>query len=330
MVTAQTEWVDFKAVKAAVTIDMVLQHYGVKDLKRSKDELRGPCPIHQGDGSRAFHANLVKNNFQCFSCKARGNVLDFVAAMEKCSVRDAALKLAGWFGIEGGATPAGETKKETAPAQPATVQAETMPAIINPVLSFQLKINGNHPYGQSRGLTQETLEHFGAGLCISKGMFAGRYVLGLHNERGELVGYAGRSIDDSEPRYLFPSSDKGFYKRYVLFNLHRVLRDFAGTSAVVVVEGFFSAMLIHQLGFPCVSLCGSVLTDEQRLLLARYFNAVFFLLDGDDAGRNGAGEAAAKLVQNCFVKITLLSDATQPDTIPRDELLTILHGGVQI
>src|ERR1051326_6579711 len=100
MVTSQNNWVDFEVIKSAVTMQMVLDHYGVRGLKRSRDELRGACPIHQGNGQRTFHANMVKNIFQCFSCKAHGNVLDFVAAMEKCTVRDAATKLAAWFMVE--------------------------------------------------------------------------------------------------------------------------------------------------------------------------------------------------------------------------------------
>src|ERR1019366_1871785 len=94
----ETNWVDFKAIKATVTIGQVLDRYAVK-LKRSGKELRGRCPIHQGDGTDSFHANTDKNAFHCFSCQAKGNVLDLVAAMEKCSVRDAALKLQGWFQI---------------------------------------------------------------------------------------------------------------------------------------------------------------------------------------------------------------------------------------
>lgn len=95
------EWVDFKAVKQAVTMQMVLDHYGIK-LTRSGDELRGPCPIHKGSiKSKNFTVNLRKNAFNCFSkdCKARGNVLDFVAAMEHCDVRDAAAKLTEWFKV---------------------------------------------------------------------------------------------------------------------------------------------------------------------------------------------------------------------------------------
>ena len=96
----KTGWVDFKKVKEAIDIQMVLNHYSIKNLRRTGDELRGPCPIHNGSAnSKNFTVNIRKNAFNCFSCKARGNVLDFVAAMEKCSVRDAAVKLAEWFRI---------------------------------------------------------------------------------------------------------------------------------------------------------------------------------------------------------------------------------------
>ncbi len=49
----------------------------------------------------AFHVNTEKNAFHCFVRGAKGNVLDFVAAMEKCSVRDAGLKLQSWFCLGG-------------------------------------------------------------------------------------------------------------------------------------------------------------------------------------------------------------------------------------
>ena len=78
-------WVDFKAVKAAVSMEEVLNHYQVNWLRKSGDELRGRCPIHQGEGTDTFHVNVLKNAFQCFagSCKKRGNVLDLVAAMAR-------------------------------------------------------------------------------------------------------------------------------------------------------------------------------------------------------------------------------------------------------
>lgn len=98
-------WVDFKSIKAAVTLQMVLKHYKVSGLARGEgDELRGRCPIHPratGGAARSFSANLEKNAFKCFdsNCGAHGNVLDFVAAKEDCSVKDAALKLKDWFRV---------------------------------------------------------------------------------------------------------------------------------------------------------------------------------------------------------------------------------------
>ena len=94
-------WVDFKTIKAAVSLRQVLAHYKVS-LTGGGKELRGRCPIHKGEGTDSFHANTEKNAFHCFSCQAKGNVLDFVAAMEKCSVRDAGLKLQEWFGLKVG------------------------------------------------------------------------------------------------------------------------------------------------------------------------------------------------------------------------------------
>ncbi len=98
----EKSWVDFKAIKDAVDIRMVLNHYGITNLSKSGDELRGPCPIHKGSSrSRNFSVSTRKNAFKCFAneCGARGNVLDLVAAIEGCSVRDAALKLREWFKV---------------------------------------------------------------------------------------------------------------------------------------------------------------------------------------------------------------------------------------
>jgi hypothetical protein len=95
------QWVDFKLVKAVVTMQMVLDHYGIKGLKKAGPELKGKCPIHKGANNKNFSVNLDKNAFKCFSqhCGVRGNVLDLVAAMESCNVRDAALKLQDWFKV---------------------------------------------------------------------------------------------------------------------------------------------------------------------------------------------------------------------------------------
>src|ERR1039458_4739084 len=141
----ESNWVDFKAVKQSVTMEQILGRYAVK-LKKSGKELRGRCPIHQGDGTDSFHANTEKNAFHCFSCQAKGNVLDLVAAIEKCSVRDAALKLKDWFPVSvSGITKAADGRR--APASQRAREEVGERGEPNKPLGFCLKgIDFAHPY----------------------------------------------------------------------------------------------------------------------------------------------------------------------------------------
>lgn len=309
---AQKDWVDFRAIKQAVSMQAVLDRYGINWLRKNRDERQGRCPIHKGEGNRSFHVNMAKGAFQCFSCKARGNVLDFVAAMEKCSIREAALKLKDWFKVgENGKVSATNTVVLAVDPEPVPVGP------INPPLSFQLRVDHTCEYGADRGLTIETLEFFGAGVCNSKGMFAGRFIIPLHNAGGELVGYAGRSLDDSEPKYLFPSSGNGFYKSRLLFNLHRIA---PGTDQIILVEGFFASMFLWQIGIASLGLLGSSLSKEQEAMLVGRFNKVLLLFDGDAAGRIAADDCLVRLGHRLWVKALSLPDGKQPDDLSSEAI----------
>lgn len=116
----QANWVDYKAIKHAVTIAMVLEHYNVILRKSGKpNELAGACPFHQqeGDKSRPFTVNTEKNNFHCFnkSCGVKGNQVDLVAKFEQCTFHEAALKLKDWFPAEYAAALAALGLSEPAP-----------------------------------------------------------------------------------------------------------------------------------------------------------------------------------------------------------------------
>jgi DNA primase len=95
---------DFATIRQRVTMGMALDHYQITSLKKQKgDELRGPCPIHSGKPEeRAFQVNTAKNIWHCFYCKAGGNVIDYVAKMEGCSIREAGLRIWQWFNLDSG------------------------------------------------------------------------------------------------------------------------------------------------------------------------------------------------------------------------------------
>jgi 5S rRNA maturation endonuclease (ribonuclease M5) len=305
-----TTWVDFKQLKADVAIEQVVAHYGVHLRRISATELRGHCPLPTHTSSRSrdsFAVNIARNVWSCrsLSCmQARGgrpggNILDLVARMEGCSIRDAALRLQDWSGAAPGRF---IVPRES---RPDPIAAE------NPPLRFALQyVDATHPYLASRGVTSHTVRTFGLGLYRGKGLLRGRIVIPIHNESGDLIAYAGRAIDGQEPRYRFPA---GFRKSLTLFNLHRAIAT--NIRRVVVVEGFFDAIAVHEAGYPVVGLMGSTLSKHQADLLTAYFDRAVLMLDGDEAGRHGAMSIAQTLGARMSVSAISLEDSRQPDQL---------------
>ena len=322
-----SRFVDFKEVKEKVSMEMVLARSGMSELKRSGENFRGKCPFHEGDGKRTLSVSLEKNLWYCFSCRAGGNVLDWVAKMDGSTIREAALKLQDLF-LKGET----EAKPKQEAKQEERKQKTGEPGVINPHLGFKLRLDAGHQYGQSRGFSKEILEQHGAGYCLSKGMFAGRFCFELANERGELIGYAGRRVDDNcddaeVPKYLFPSSEKGFQKRYVLWNFDREVSELGVDAEVVVVEGFWDCLRVKEIGYPCVALLGSSLSENQTDLLATYFRRAILLLDGDKSGRQGTDDSLKRLGRRMFVKALELPEGKQPDMLSREEMVLLLMKG---
>ena len=83
------EFIDFSYVKANADFEPVLAHYGV-ELEGRGDERSALCPFHE-ERKPSFKVNLDKNVFNCFGCDAKGNVLEFVAKIEDCNLREAAI-----------------------------------------------------------------------------------------------------------------------------------------------------------------------------------------------------------------------------------------------
>ena len=302
-------WVDFAAIKGSVELAPLLRRYQVKLRRSGRDQYRGCCPIHGGDSREAFHANLSQNVFHCFACGAGGTVLDFVAAMERCSLRDAALKLA-------------RQSTHSEPASACPKQLVTKKSKLLSPLGFTLRgVDSAHSYLAARGIETATAERFGIGLYGGPGIFGGRLVIPIHNQRGELVAYCGRAVDGTQPRYRFPA---GFAKSEVVFNLHRAAA--AGQHSVVIVEGFFDCLKVHQAGVAAVAaLMGAALYAAQQRVLLAHFRSFILMLDGDGAGRRATAAITAQLRLHAAVRVIHLPDGVQPDQLPTDAVQEILQ-----
>ncbi len=328
-----SRWLDFKAIKTAVPIRDVLERYGYLDgLNKKGHKLVGPCPLHGGGPkSSSFHVDTTRNIWKCFStCDSGGNVIDLVMAAEACEIREAAEKLATWFGLSFDRPKAGSSKKRR-PA-PAGNDRDTSKDTgekrssrpVNPPLERPLStLNSDHPYLVDRGLTVPTIRYFGLGLC-SRGLMRSRMAIPIHNEHGELVAYAGRAVTDataeSNGRYKLP---KGFEKSHVLFNLHRA-KD-SSARGLIVVEGFFDCFKVHQAGFPnVIALMGSSLSDHQEQLLLEHTDQLDLMFDGDDAGYKCLRRFYARLRRKLHLREIHLENGEQPDALTDDRIRQLL------
>lgn len=270
-------FVDFRKLKEQVGIRRILERYGLREgLAEQGDRLSGRCPFCEGE-SESFRVSQEKNCYKCFRCDEGGNILDFVATKEKCSVREAAVKIAEWFGIQTGKPGSGKPakakpvpKKDPSPSAGASTPAgETGPPMRdreqgrpipgNRPLTFELKLDREHPWFAEIGLRPETAEEFGLGFC-SKGVMGGRIAFPLHDPSGQLVGYAGRwpgnDLPEGQALWRYP---KDLDLRSLVYPVHRITdgltRAFLARDPLEVVMAWQEGHRNH-VAFLSTEICG--------------------------------------------------------------------------
>ena len=351
-------FIDFAAIRAAISMEQVLDHYGLRPHMRSirnGDGLEGACPIHQGTNKPQFKVSLSKNCWNCFSdCKCGGNVLDLIAKMEQVDIYQAALKANEWFNLRleqqaqrREERPAANASRREAPPPVTVVQAPpnkppsppvtttASPADDDPVeigcnrpLGFKLEnLKTDHSYFEERGLLPETVAEFGLGYC-GKGTMSGRVVIPIHNHEGHLVAYVGRwpgEPPEERPKYKLPA---GFKKSAEVFNLHRALQE-PEDEPLVIVEGFFDVLKLWQLGVKrVVSLMGSSLSDVQEQLLKQATqngSRIALMFDENEAGRKGREQALLRLARFAYVQVIMFpTEDMEPEHLTVEDIATYL------
>ena len=147
------------------------------------------------------------------------------------------------------------------------------------------------------------------------GFLAGRCVIPIRDEKSQLVAYAGRAVNGEEPKYRFPA---GFRKSQLLFNLDRAMQT--GGRHVIVVEGFFDALKVHQAGHPVVALMGASCSQRQSELLISHFAGATLMLDGDETGRGAAEFIVQLLIAKLPIHKVELQNHIQPDQLSSAEI----------
>lgn len=293
-------------MQKVVGIADILRHYGhwedMRVVNAESGEIRGLCMFHE-DKRPSWTGNIRNNGWRCYGCGAQGNVFAFVIKKEGINTGDrgqdarrAGLLIDAWYPDWQEWKP-GEARAST-PSHDAPSE-ET--AVVNPPLTFELKhLEPNHPYlSETRGLSVETVEYFGAGFNQSaRGITAGLIAIPIHNEHGELVAYAGRwpakAIPDGQAKYKFPAQ---FMASRVVYNLHRLASR--PVDELVLVEGFFDVWTLREQGITAaVALMGTSLSEVQQQHILELMGGegkVRIAFDDDPAGRKGTELCLAKL-----------------------------------
>ena len=143
--------------------------------------------------------------------------------------------------------------------------------------------------------------------------FRNRVMFPIIDVRGSVIGFGGRVMDGSEPKYLNSPESQIFNKRKNLFALNVAKKT--KMDMLVLTEGYMDAITMHEYGFDCaVASLGTALTDQQAAMLAKYTKQMVLCYDGDEAGQNAAQRAIGILEKTgVSVKVLKIQGAKDPD-----------------
>ncbi len=311
------------------------------NLKRSGSNLFGLCPFH-GEKTASFSVAPDKGIYYCFGCHKGGGVVNFMMEVEGLSYPDAVRSLAKRVGLE---------VPEDEQYQSRYRQQERLWALLKEAGRFfnaQLYSPAGREcleYVQKRGLTKAAVTNFGMGFAPNswnalvdamrkKGYtdqelkdadlvgekngriydrFRNRLMFPIIDVRGNVIGFGGRVLDDSKPKYLNSNETLVFNKRKNLFGLNFAKKT--KQPYMILVEGNIDVVTLHQYGFDnAIASLGTSLTEEQVTLLSKYTEQVVLTYDGDEAGQRAAQRAIPMLERaGIQVRVLQMKDAKDPD-----------------
>ncbi len=311
------------------------------NLKRSGANMFGLCPFH-GEKTASFSVAPDKGIYYCFGCHKGGGVINFQMEVEGLSYPDAVRALAKRCGM---------TVPEDEQYQNRYRQQERLWALMKEAgRFFNEQLYGPAgkeclEYVQRRGMTKASVTRFGIGFAPNswnalvdamrkKGYtdqelrdadlvgekngrvydrFRNRLMFPIIDVRGNVIGFGGRVLDDSKPKYLNSNETLIFNKRKNLFGMNIAKKT--KYPFIILVEGNIDVVALHQFGFDnAVASLGTSLTEEQVTLLARYTEQVVLTYDSDEAGQRAAQRAIPMLEKaGIQVKVLKMEGAKDPD-----------------
>ena len=317
-------------VRARIDIvDIISDHVA---LKKSGRNWTGLCPFHP-EKTPSFMVNKEKNIFKCFGCGAGGDAFAFLQRIGNKEFSEVLTDLAERYGIKI------TYSKENTDQKNQIIEINKLAAKYFTENLFDKKI-GNHAkeYLNNRGISDETIFQFNigyapegwdnllkhlsknhsvsndlmetAGLITKRAQsegcydrFRDRVIIPIHNDRGQIIAFGGRSLsDDNQPKYLNSPETPVFYKGKNIYSLYQAKETIRSEDSVILVEGYFDAITAHTNGITnVVATLGTALTSDQLRLLGKYTESkrIYIAFDADLAG-GSATSRGIEVIKNTF------------------------------
>ncbi len=307
----------------------------------------GLCPFHN-EKTPSFSVSEEKQLYYCFGCGAGGNVITFLMQKENMSFIEAIKYLAERENIK-----LDETYLSEEEVQNNKKRGQLLEILKESARFFHYSLRAPEnaealAYLTSRGLSMETIKHFGLGyashqfndlyeylrqkgykdeLLLESGLFlqgknnqqmlydrfAGRVIYPIFDLSKKVIAFGGRVLDGSLPKYLNSPEGLLFNKSRTLYGMH--LAKNSGAPYFILVEGYMDVIAMHQAGFiQTVASLGTAFTSGHAKLLKRHTDEVIILYDSDQAGQKAALRAIPILRgEGLKVKVLLLEEGKDPD-----------------
>ena len=323
-------------------------------LKRAGSNMNGLCPFHN-EKTPSFTVFNGTQSFYCFGCAAAGDVVTFIRRIENLDYVEALRFLAKRSGVT--------IPEEDKPGGVRRTRIFEMNKTAARFFRSQLLLSKEaKEYIIKRGLTQKVVDRFGIGYAGYKGyelidhlkkhgyteeemvvaklagknekgyypFFRNRIMFPIIDVTGSILGFGGRVMDNSNPKYLNTPDTPAFSKGRNLFALNYAKEHCA--EEIILCEGYMDVIALHSAGFQnAVATLGTALTQEQARLIKRYTGRVVISYDGDRAGKAATDRASVILTDaGLDVRILRVSDAKDPDeyikTFGADAFSRLLKG----
>ena len=324
---------------------------GYVPLRKAGKNWQALCPFHD-EKSPSFSVSQDKQFYHCFGCGANGTAISFLMDYNNMGFVEAVESLAARAGLDVPREGGGPARKEA--------NLSEFHELLELVIDYYRRQLKEHPqaaraveYLKARGITGEVAAKFELGYAppgwdnlistlgssdaaqqrlATSGMliqrdsggyydrFRDRIMFPIRDHRGRAVGFGGRVMDDSTPKYLNSPETPIFHKGRELYGLDQ-LRG-ASPARLFVVEGYMDALALAQFGVGgAVATLGTAATRDHMERLFRMTTRVIFCFDGDEAGRRAgwrALEIALPLLRDGRqVFFLFLPDDEDPDTYVR-------------